>query len=108
MIIVKLIKLIHLLLILFILGAPFYNKYYLTLCILLLGAIIYKWKVDGSCLLTKLEYKLLGYEKEYQGFIYRLINPVFNIEETKWQSMLEKISIIWFIILIIIYILKYS
>ena len=103
--IINIIKIIHLILIIFILFAPFYNKYYLGLSILLLGSIIYKWKVDGSCLLTKLEYKLLGYDKEYKGFIYRLINPIFNIKERKWKCILDKLSIIWLIILIIIYVI---
>jgi hypothetical protein len=107
-----LIKIIHLLLIIFVVGAPFYNKYYLSLCILLLGAIIYKLKIYGSCLLTKLEYKILGYEKEEVGFIYRLINPIFTnfvqIKESNWECIFDKLSIIWLIILIIIYILKYS
>jgi hypothetical protein len=102
------IKIIHLLLVLFVVFAPFYNKYYLGLNILLLGGIIYKLKIDGSCLLTKLEYKILGYEEEETGFIYRLINPIFNIKESYWESIFDKLSIIWLIILIIIYILKYS
>ncbi len=108
MIKIYLIKIIHLALILFIIITPFFGKYYLRLSILLLGAIIYKWKVDGSCLLTKIEYKLLGYDKEQKGFIYRLINPLFNIEEAKWKKILDKLSIIWLFILIIFYILKYS
>jgi hypothetical protein len=105
---INLIKLIHLALILFIIIAPFFGQYYLALCIALLVGIIYKWKIDGSCLLTKIEYKLLGYDNEHKGFIYRLINPIFNIEEQKWKGILEKLSIIWLIILSIFYILKYS
>ncbi len=105
--IINIIKIIHFLIVLFILFSPFYNKYYLSLSILSLGAIIYKWRIDGSCLLTKIEYKLLGHEKEYKGFIYRLINPIFNIEENKWKCILDKLSIIWLIILIIIYLHKY-
>jgi hypothetical protein len=106
--IINIIKIIHFLLILFILSAPIYNKYYLSLSILLLGAVIYKWKVDGSCLLTKLEYKLLGHEKEEEGFIYRLINPIFNVKEDSFTAILDKLAIIWLIILIIIFILRYS
>ena len=103
----NIIKIIHLLLVLFIVSAPFYNKYYLTLSILMLGAIIYKLKIDGSCLLTKLEYKIINHEKEEQGFIYRLINPIFNIKESYWECIFDKLSIIWLIFLIIIYIYKY-
>ena len=102
------IKTIHLLLVLFFTFAPFYNKYYLGISILLLGAVIYKLKIDGSCLLTKLEYKLLGYEAEESGFIYRLINPLFNMKESYWNCIFYKLSYSWLFILVIIYILKYS
>ncbi len=102
------IKIIHFLLIIFVVCAPFYNKYYLTISILLLGSIIYKLKVYGSCLLTKLEYKILGHKTEEIGFIYRLINPIFNIKESYWEYVFDKLSIAWLIILIIIYILRYS
>lgn len=97
------IKIIHLLLILFILFAPFYNKQLLRLAIFLCGGILYKWIFDGSCILTKLEYILLNKETEQEGFIYRLINPIFNMKENHLDRILECFMLIWIIILLIIY-----
>jgi hypothetical protein len=105
------IKIIHLLLLLFILIAPLYGKDLLFKSIVVLGYILYKWKIDGSCLLTKLEYYLLGKEKEEQGFIYRLINPLFNkfynFSEKEFNNNLEYYTFYWFVLLIIIYLIKY-
>ncbi len=97
------IKIIHLLLILFILFAPLYNKTLLKFSIFLCAAILYKWLIDGSCLLTKLEYILLNKSTEQEGFIYRLINPIFNMKENNLDRILEYFMFIWIIILIIIY-----
>jgi hypothetical protein len=117
-ILIKIIKIIHLLLLLFILFAPFYEKDLLFKSIAILGYILYKWKLDGSCLLTKLEYYLLGKQKEEQGFIYRLINPLLNqrlnqrlklseFSENDFKNNLEYYTFYWFILLIIVYLIKY-
>ena len=90
-------------LILFIIFAPFYNKTLLKLCIVLCGGILYKWLVDGSCILTKLEYMLLNKSTEQEGFIYRLINPIFNMKEHNIDKILEYFMFTWILILIIIY-----
>ncbi len=106
---ILIIKIIHMLLLLFILVAPFYGKDLLFKSIVMLGYILYKWKIDGSCLLTKIEYYLLGKKEEEQGFIYRLINPLFNLfdSEKEFKNNLEIITFYWFIFLIIIYLIKY-
>ena len=108
---IKIIKIIHLLLLFFVLSAPFYGKDLLFKSIVILGYVLYKWKIDGSCLLTKLEYYLLGKEKEEQGFIYRLINPLLNhrlkLSENDFKNNLEYYTFYWFILLIIIYLIKY-
>jgi hypothetical protein len=97
------IKIIHILLVLFILFSPLYNKTLLRLSIFLCAGTLYKWLVDGSCLLTKLEYILLNKPAEEEGFIYRLINPIFNMKEHNMDRMLECFMFIWIIMLIIIY-----
>ncbi len=107
-ILIKIIKIIHFLLLLFILLAPFYEKELLFKSIVILGYILYKWKIDGSCLLTKIEYYLLGKETEEQGFIYRLINPLFNnLLENDFKNNLEYYTFFWFILLIIIYLIRF-
>ena len=90
--IIHIIKLIHFSLILFILGAPFYNKDYLLKTIFIVGVIYYKWKINGSCF-----------------FIYRLINPLLNINinENKFNYNLEYLTLSWFFILILIYIIRF-
>jgi hypothetical protein len=97
------IKIIHTLLIFFILFAPFYNKTLLRLSIFLCAGTLYKWLVDGSCILTKLEYIVLNKPTEEEGFIYRLINPIFNMKENNMDRILEYFLFIWLLILIIIY-----
>ncbi len=101
------IKIIHFAIIFSILCAPFYNQNYYRIMIILLALIIIKWKVYGGCALTKLEYILLGHEDEKKGFIYRLINPFFSIEQEKWREIFDNLSILWLILLIIIYILRF-
>ena len=101
------IKIIHLLLLLFILLAPFFGKQLLLKSIILLCYIYYKWKIDDSCFLTKLEYIISGKEKEEQGFLYRLINPLFNLSELNFKENLELYTFYWIIFLIIIYLIKY-
>ena len=103
--IINIIRIFHLCILLFLLCSPFYNKKMLLFSIALIIYIFYKWKIDGSCFLTKVEYYLSG-EKEEKGFIYRLINPFFNIEEYSFHKKLEVFTIIWLILLIIIYFIK--
>jgi hypothetical protein len=107
MIEILIIKIIHILLLLFIILAPFYGKSLLLKTIVLLGYIYYKWKIDGSCLLTKIEYYLSGKENEQQGFIYRLINPLFNLSETEFKNDLEYYTFYWIVFLIIIYLIRF-
>jgi hypothetical protein len=102
---INIIKIIHLLLLLFILLAPFYGKALLLKTIIILFYILYKWKVDGSCFLTKLEYFLLDKEKEEKGFIYRIINPLYS--EAEFDNNLEYIVFYWIVFLIIIYLIRF-
>jgi len=107
MILVSIIKFIHLLLLIFILAAPFYPKKLLLISIIMLIYIYYKWKTESSCILTKLEYIILGNEKEESGFIYRIINPIYNISNKDFQNILDNLTFIWILILASIYYFKY-
>ena len=107
MFLVNIIKFVHLLLLIFILGSPFYPKKILLISLIILIYIYYKWKTDSSCILTKLEYILLGREKEEQGFIYRMINPIYNVSNVQFQEILEYVTFGWIILLGSIYYFKY-
>jgi hypothetical protein len=103
---VNIIRIFHFFILIFLLFAPFYSKKILIFSIALIVYIFYKWKIDGSCFLTKVEYYLSG-NKEEKGFIYRLINPMLNIEEYSFHNKLEVFTVIWLLLLILIYIIKY-
>lgn len=107
--IIHIIKLIHFSLILFIICAPFYNKDYLLKTIFIVSIIYYKWKINGSCFFTQLEYSLMKKKKEEEGFIYRLINPLLNINtnEKIFNYNLEYLTLSWFFILILIYVIRF-
>lgn len=107
MFLINIIKFVHLLLLIFVLVAPFYPKKLLLVSIIMLIYIYYKWKTESSCILTKIEYILLGREKEEQGFIYRIINPIYNISDEKLQEILEYATFGWIIILGSIYYFKF-
>ena len=105
--IIYIIRFIHLLVFLFILAAPFYNKRYLEIAIILVLYILYKWYIDGSCGLTVLEYYMMGHKEESQGFIYRLVNPLLSINESLFTEYLNYFTISWLLLLIIIYFYRY-
>jgi len=107
MFLISIIKFIHILLLFFLLIAPFYPKKILLASILILIYIYYKWKTESSCILTKLEYILAGREKEEQGFIYRMINPIYNISNHNFREILENVTLIWILILGSIYYFKF-
>lgn len=107
MFLVSVIKCIHLLLVIFLLASPFYPRQILLLSIILLVYIYYKWKVDSSCILTKLEYILLGREKEENGFIYRMINPIYNVSNEEFQQILEYATVGWIVLLSCIYYFRF-
>jgi hypothetical protein len=90
---VNLIKLFHLLLIIFLLVSPYFSKDNCRNALVILIYIYFKWKVDGSCGITRLEQKLTG-KKEEQGFIYRIVNPYLSINEGIFKKKLEFLTIL--------------
>jgi len=105
--ILKLIQFIHLLLIIFLLVSPFLPVNYLAMGIALLLFIIKNWGKDNRCIFTILEYMILDKPSLEKGFIYRLINPVYDFTSEKdFDKLLNKIVYIWLILLIILFIYK--
>jgi hypothetical protein len=101
----NIIKILHLVLIIYIIIAPFSHISHLYNSIILLGYILFNWKVMNCCMLTKLEYILSNNKEVESGFIYRLINPFYKLDNEKvFNIQLEKLTMSWFIILIITYI----
>ncbi len=73
---------IHILLILFILIAPFsYNIGILVLHLASVVSILIHWSVNNdACFLTMIETNLRGVEKS-ESFIHNLVSPVYNFSE---------------------------
>jgi len=100
MILVNIIKIIHLIIVLAIISAPFINNYKLkeTIYIFLIYLLLQYISGYERCGLTEIEYLLMG-KKYEEGFMYRLIKPIIKIPE----SYFDKYKII--IHLIYIYVL---
>lgn len=100
----NIIKILHLILIIYIIIAPFSHTEHLYNSIILLGYILFNWKVMNCCMLTKLEYIFSNKENIESGFIYRLVNPFYKLDNEKvFNIQLEKLTLYWFFILIITY-----
>ena len=97
---IKLIKTIHLLIILYIIICPCFFKSQNDRVITLLLFIIYRWlSKDDTCTLTKIENKLTG---NNEGFIYRIVNPIYNLGESKFNKTLYFMTYSWLIIVLLI------
>ena len=103
---IKIIKLLHLLLILTIVSSIMIpNKQLKEFIFTLLIFIFIQYITNyGKCGLTEIEYLLKG-EKYQEGFIYRLIKPIITISEKYINMYLYWFHILW--ILILGYQLKY-
>ena len=96
---VKIIRIIHLLLILYVIVGPFLSIKHTKNVINLLIFILYRWIFnDDNCTLTMIENELVGTN---QGFIYRIVNPIYNISENKLNKELYFFTFSWLIILIL-------
>lgn len=95
------IKIIHLLLILYIIVSPFYDKKNIYYVITILIFILFRWITNNDyCTLTQIENKLVG---EKRGFIYRLVNPIYSLNESKFNKTLYFLTFVYLLILIIIH-----
>jgi hypothetical protein len=99
---VNIIKLIHLVIIFFLLIGPIYpNKQFKKIIFILLLYLLFQY-ISGyeKCGLTELEYIVMK-EKYQEGFIYRLINPIIKIPEKYFERYLLYIHLLYIIILYI-------
>ena len=82
-ILADLVRLIHYIVLVFVFVPWFANDFMLLrICSILLGYIFLKWTfVDDGCSLTFIENKLRGIKNE-NGFVYRLLNPIINVNES--------------------------
>ena len=94
----NLIKIIHFILVGFVILAPFSgSKALINMNIILLGYMSLRW-ISGyeKCGLTELEYIVSG--KPYgQGFLYRLLNGVTKMKENKFNVFIISITVLWLI-----------
>jgi len=104
---VKIVQCIHLSLIIFILISPFLSAKYLTISICLLLYIIKNWGKDNKCIFTMIEYLILDHPELETGFIYRLINPIYNFKtEASFDKILNIVVLLWLVLLIVVFIYK--
>jgi hypothetical protein len=91
-----LIRLIHFLLIGFVLITPFTgSKTLIKINIVLLAYLSLKWLTGyDKCGLTELEYAVSN--KPYgQGFLYRFLDGVFKMKEAKFNIIVILLTVIW-------------
>ena len=98
----NIIKLFHLIVIIFFVIAPVYPNRQLKKIVFILLLYLFFQYISGyeKCGVTILEYIVMG--EEYQeGFIYRLINPIIKIPEKYFDQYLFYIHSIYIVILYI-------
>ena len=95
---IKIIQIIHLTLIIYIILGPFLFPNRISEIITILLFILYRWITnDNSCTLTTIENILSGNKN---GFIYRIVNPIYKLREQKFNKILYLITFIWLFFLI--------
>ena len=99
---IQIIRLFHIIIILFVILTPFITKNILILILYITFSIclIFHWyNNNDACCLTLLEQKLRNIsnsELENRSFMYNLISPVYHFSDTeKTEDMLSKINYIW-------------
>ena len=67
--------------------------------------LLYRWITnDHKCTLTSLENKLTGNKN---GFIFRIINPIYKINESTLNNLVYFLTFSWLIVLLL-YRLEYD
>ena len=98
-IILKLITLIHIVLILFIIGIPFFNSnYFLLIHVIFVPFMVIHWICnDNTCVLTIIEKqirkKLYGDQQNDDCFTCRLIEPIYDVNKN-YQTFSKAIYVI--------------
>ena len=96
----NIIKILHLILIIFIIIAPFVKNKEIKINVLIILCYLLLQYLTGynKCGLTELEYYFM--KSEYQeGFLYRIINPVIKVPEKYFDNWIYVIHIIYIIVL---------
>ena len=96
----KIIKIIHLILVIAIFASPFIDNLTLkkNILVLLIYLLFQYLSGYGKCGLTELEYLVMG-EEYQQGFIYRIINPIIKVPESYFDKWLIVIHALYAVIL---------
>jgi hypothetical protein len=100
MILVNIIKIIHLIIVLAVISAPFINNYKLkeTIYVFLIYLLLQYISGYEKCGLTYLEYLIMG-EKYKEGFMYRLIKPIIKISESYFDKYIIFVHLIYIYVL---------
>ena len=97
---IKLIKIIHLFIILYIIICPCCFKSQNQRVVTILVFILYRWIThNDTCTLTTIENKLTG---NNEGFIYRIVNPIYQLRESTFNRSLYFLTFSWLIIVLLI------
>lgn len=101
MLVVTLIKFIHLIIVMAVVGSVFIpscwlKKIVFVFLIYLLFQFATGWK---TCGLTEIEYLILGEERHKEGFMYRLIKPIVTIPEKYFYYGIFVFHLLWISIL---------
>ena len=98
------IQLIHSLLILYIILVPWINRPQQLFVVQILLTIVFRWITNqDACFLTYLE-SAVSNKNVDEGFIYRIVSPVFKVHESKFNKLLYFLAITWATILLISYV----
>ena len=97
----NIINILHLILVIFIIIAPFVNIKEIKINVLIILIYLLFQYLTGynRCGLTELEYYFMK-EDYKEGFLYRIINPVIKVPEKYFDNWLYIFHIIYVIILI--------
>ena len=91
----NLIMIFHILVIIFMILAPFSNSSsFLILHIVFSFSLLIHWYANNNlCSLTLLEGKLRGVDYQ-NGFIHQFISPVYSMQNTEWNNICYSLTII--------------
>ena len=91
----NIIYIFHLLVILFVLFAPFSDKpaLYLLHVVFCASLLIHWYFNTDECSLTRIEAQLRNLDNVSEGFTYKFISPMYNISQTEWSKLCSIIVI---------------
>ena len=94
---IKLIRIIHYTLLTYLILGPIFFKNHNRKIISILLFILFRWTTNNhKCMLTSLENKMSGKEG---GFIYRIVNPIYKLNENKFQKNLYFLTFSWLFVI---------